>query len=230
MSHGIFPVSTIRFWVAIGFVVGTGLVLVCTPVGEQVWDMVRHPSARRLERILPDTGIWLAAAVIGLMILHTLVPLPAELLALAAGMTLGPFWGSLTTWIGAMLGAFAGFFLARTFGRPFLNAVLQAKRTKHVERWLERLHQADVPLLLAVRLLPVISFNLINYTLGLTRISWWRFTWTTGVGIVPVTVFMVIFGAPLHRWWVLALMIGAAVLVAGGGYWLMRGRFPILTR
>lgn len=230
MSCGISPGYAIRFWVTVGFLVGTGLVLVCTPVGEQVWELVRHPSAKSLERTLPDTGLWLAVAVIGLMILHTLVPLPAELLALAAGMTLGPFWGSLTIWIGAMFGALAGFFLARTFGRPLLNSILRAKQARRLEGWLERLRQADIPLLLAVRLVPVVSFNLINYTLGLTRISWWRFTWTTGIGIVPVTVFVVIFGAHLHRWWVFALMTGAAVLVAGGGYWLMRGRFPLLRR
>lgn len=229
-THGTSLGSKIRLVAAGGLVVATGIVLVCTPVGEQVWELVRHPSVKRLEQALPSTGIWLAAAVIGLMVLHTLVPLPAELLALAAGMTLGPFWGFVTTWVGAMLGAWLGFFLARTFGQPLIRALLPAKHTQRAEQWLERLHHADIPLLLAVRLLPVISFNLINYTLGLTRLGWWRFTWTTGIGIVPVTAFVVIFGAHLHRWWVLALMTGAAVLVAGGGYLLMRGRLPFLTR
>ena len=32
------------------------------------------------------------------------------------------------------------------------------------------------------RFLPVISFNLINYAAGLTAISWWTFSWATGIG------------------------------------------------
>jgi len=47
-----------------------------------------------------------------------LVPVPAEILALAAGMAFGPVWGFVTVWVEAMLGAYLGFFLARTFGQP----------------------------------------------------------------------------------------------------------------
>jgi membrane protein DedA with SNARE-associated domain len=35
---------------------------------------------------------------------------------------------------------------------------------------------------------------LINYGAGLTKISWWTFTWTTGVGILPITIIMVTMG------------------------------------
>jgi uncharacterized membrane protein YdjX (TVP38/TMEM64 family) len=35
------------------------------------------------------------------------------------------------------------------------------------------------------RFVPIISFNLINYAAGLTKISWWTFGWTTGVGTCP---------------------------------------------
>jgi uncharacterized membrane protein YdjX (TVP38/TMEM64 family) len=190
-------------------------------VGGQIWALLREPSAEHLAQTLPSTAVWMSVAIVGLMVLHTLVPLPAELLALAAGMALGPLWGGLVTWIGAMLGAFLGFFLARTLGRPFLRGLVPFQRLEH---WLGRLQHADILLLLAVRLLPVISFNLINYALGLSPIGWWRFTWTTGVGIIPVTVFVVVFGAHLGDWWVLALMSVVAVLVGLGGYLLLRYR------
>ncbi len=44
--------------------------------------------------------------------------------------------------------------------------------------------------LLILRLIPIIAFNLINYAVGLARISWWTFTWTTGLGILPMTLLM----------------------------------------
>jgi uncharacterized membrane protein YdjX (TVP38/TMEM64 family) len=48
--------------------------------------------------------------------------------------------------------------------------------------------------LLFSRLVPVISFNLINYAAGLTALSWWTFTWATGLGILPLTFLMVAIG------------------------------------
>jgi uncharacterized membrane protein YdjX (TVP38/TMEM64 family) len=159
--------------------------------------------------------MWLPVLLVGLMILHTLVPVPAELLALAAGMALGPVWGTVTIWIGAMLGAYVGFFLARALGQPFLRHIVSPARIERLQQWLQ---QTDEPLLLAVRLLPLISFNLVNFALGLSAIGWWRFTWTTAVGIVPVTVCVVVFGAHLDDWRILLLVTLAACLVGWIGY------------
>jgi uncharacterized membrane protein YdjX (TVP38/TMEM64 family) len=209
----------IRLGLACAIVATAALVLVLTPLGEQSWQLLRHPNAERLAQLLEATTTWLPLVLVGLMILHTLIPIPAELLALTAGMTLGPFWGCVTIWIGAMLGAYLGFFLARTLGQPCLRHLIAPQRLEH---WQERLRQANVPLLLAVRMLPVISFNLINFALGLSPIGWWRFTWTTGVGIMPVTVFVVVFGAHLGDWRMLVLMVLATILVSAGGYLLWR--------
>ena len=65
------------------------------------------------------------------------------------------------------------------------------------------------------RFVPVISFNLINYAAGLTAISWWTFTWATGLGILPLTFLMVLMGSGLWSgdasawlWLVLAAIVG----------------------
>jgi uncharacterized membrane protein YdjX (TVP38/TMEM64 family) len=211
----------VRLATALGLLLGTVLLLVSTPLGAQLWSLLRDPSPARLSQLLADTPMWLPLLLIGLMILHTLVPVPAEILALAAGMALGPFWGTLVIWIGAMLGAYVGFFLARSLGQPVLRHLVSPPRLERLQQWLQ---QADVGLLLAVRLLPVISFNLINFALGLSPIGWWRFTWTTGLGIVPVTVFVVVFGAHLDDWRMLVLMTLAACLVGWIGYRCWRTR------
>jgi uncharacterized membrane protein YdjX (TVP38/TMEM64 family) len=211
----------LRLGAALGVLIASLLLLVTTSLGAQLWALVREPTPAHLSQLLADTPMWLPMAFIGLMILHTLIPVPAELLALAAGMTLGPVWGTVTIWIGAMLGAYLGFFLARALGEPFLRYLVSAARVERLKGWLQ---QADVPLLLAARLLPVISFNLVNFALGLSAIGWWRFTWTTAIGILPVTVFVVVFGAHLHDWRMLMLMTLAGGLVAWFGYRLWRRR------
>jgi uncharacterized membrane protein YdjX (TVP38/TMEM64 family) len=143
------------------------------------------------------------------------VPFPAELLTMANGMVYGPWLGSLVTWVGAMLGGFAGFGLTRCLGRPFVEKNLSPRQLCRLDDWAER---QGVATLLVSRLLPVISFNLINFAAGLTRISWWTFAWTTGLGIIPMTGLMVVMGSRLHLlpWWVWLLSVFIVLLLWTG--------------
>lgn len=192
-----------------------------TSVGAQLWAMLREPGGGQVDVLLQNTVLWVPLVIIGLMILHTLIPVPAEIIALAAGRILGPFWGFMTVWVGAMLGAYLGFWLARLFGQPLLRYLIAPRYLVQMQYRLQRL---DLSLVFALRLLPLFSFNLVNYTLGLTSMSWWRFTWTTGLGIMPAIAFVVIFGAHLHDWRVLLLMVLLALLMSLGGYRLWRRR------
>ncbi len=114
------------------------------------------------------------------------------MLAIVTGTALGPFWGGIAVWVGAMVGASVEFVLARRFGQPLLYRVFAPQRLRDAQ---QRLSGAEIPLLLTVRLVPAISFNLLNVTLGLTAVGWWRFTWTTAVGILPMTAVTVSSGA-----------------------------------
>jgi len=49
-------------------------------------------------------GPFAALAPIGLMVVHSFVPFPAEMLVIANGMLFGPVRGIIITWIGAMPG------------------------------------------------------------------------------------------------------------------------------
>jgi uncharacterized membrane protein YdjX (TVP38/TMEM64 family) len=156
-------------------------------------------------RFIRSLGAWGAFGSMSLMVLHSFIPFPAGIITIANGMIFGTFWGVVISWAGAMLGAYVAFGLSRLFGRPFVKTVLPGQQWEKLDRWSSR--TATVDLLLS-RLLPVISFNLINYTSGLTPVSLWTFTWTTAVGILPVTVLMVILGdqALFLPWWTWFLM------------------------
>lgn len=172
---------------------------------EQSFDF----SAQAIEETIRSWGMWGVLASIVLMIVHSFVPFPAELIAVANGMVYGPVWGTVITWTGAMLGAFLAFGLARTLGRPFVERMVTKGNRRLVDDWA---YAQGGKLLLMGRLIPVISFNLINYAAGLTRISWWTFAWATGVGILPLTVLMVVMGHHIQSlaWdtWLLLLSSG----------------------
>lgn len=76
--------------------------------------------------------------------------------------------------------------------------------------------------------MPVIAFNLINYGAGLTAISWWTFTWTTAIGILPLTALMVVAGDQMHHLsWVDGLLLSAAVVGLWGLVYVMRRRLKL---
>jgi uncharacterized membrane protein YdjX (TVP38/TMEM64 family) len=159
-------------------------------------------SVAEVKSTIVSWGAWGVLAAVGLMVLHSFVPFPAEIVACANGMAYGPLWGTVVTWSGAMLGAFAAFGLSRKLGRPFVERVVAQRNWRTVDEWTAR---QGWQVMLVSRFTPVVAFNLINYAAGLTRISWSTFTWTTGLGILPLTVLMVVMGnnfdmLPLWGW------------------------------
>jgi len=157
-------------------------------------------SVEVAEARIRSWGAWGVGGSILLMVVHSFVPFPAEILAMANGMVYGPLWGTVVTWVGAMLGAYLAFGLARWLGRPFVLALLAERRRRALDAWVAR--QGGGALFFS-RFVPVISFNLINYAAGLAAVSWWTFTWATGLGILPLTFVMVLAGHGVlagHSW------------------------------
>jgi uncharacterized membrane protein YdjX (TVP38/TMEM64 family) len=175
-------------------------------------------TVRGTEALIRSWGTWGVLGSIGLMVAHSFLPFPAEIVALANGMVYGPLWGALITWTGAMLGAVTAFGLARLLGRPLVWRLLSSDYRAKIAGWSREHGGRD---LLVSRLIPVIAFNLINYAAALTDISWWTFLWATGIGILPLTVILAVLGEnvlamPLWTW----LLVAAAALLA----WLTRRR------
>ncbi len=165
-------------------------------------------------------GHWAALGSIVLMVAHSFLPFPSEIITLANGMVFGPLWGSVITWVGAMLGAISTFGLVRLLGRPFVYRMLSESQLRRLSDWSSM--RGGIALLIG-RLIPVIAFNLLNYAAALTDISWWTFIWATGLGILPLTILLNVFGDSIltmkARNWVW-LLLGAVALLG----WLIARR------
>jgi uncharacterized membrane protein YdjX (TVP38/TMEM64 family) len=164
-------------------------------------------------KFLRSWGPWSALGSVALMVLHSFIPLPAEIIAMANGVVFGPWLGVMLTWVGAMLGALLSFALARGLGRPFVRLLVAETRWREIETL-----RASPGALLLARLVPVISFNLVNYAAGLLGVGWWTFSWTTALGILPLTIATVVLGgrlltAPLWIWGLVVLALAALWLL-----------------
>jgi uncharacterized membrane protein YdjX (TVP38/TMEM64 family) len=148
-------------------------------------------------------------ASIGLMILHTYVPFPLEILALANGLVFGAWGGIAITWFSMILSAWIGYATTR-FARPLAYKITSGERLERMEAWTARRSTWQ---LVAIRFVPVISFSLLNLAMGLLRVPFWTFTWTTALGIIPIVVVSVVAGNLLHlgpvAWGVIGGLIAA---------------------
>jgi uncharacterized membrane protein YdjX (TVP38/TMEM64 family) len=203
-SLGIFLAAAMLLLLAIGAVVGSVL--------SPNWAIGPGETVKDTVTLFRSWGAWAVLGSIGLMIAHSFLPFPAEIIACANGMVFGPMWGAVITWVGAMLGASAGFGLVRLMGRPFLERILSPRRRAQMADW-SRDYGGRT--LLTSRLIPVIAFNLINYAAALTNISWWTFLWATGIGILPLTILLAIMGDRMLTLpgWAWLLLAAAALLL-----------------
>ncbi len=164
---------------------------------------------------------WLVLII--LLILHSFVPFPLEFAAVAAGITYGFWLGVLLTWIGTVLGGILSFWISRRFGRDFFERALNPSQIA----WLEKhaRNEGTVALLVS-RLLPFMSFTLVSYAAGLTPVSWFTFIWTSAVGMLPIIIISVLYGAHIDQMpaeWAIGIPLIAVALVFGI-YWYARKR------
>lgn len=163
---------------------------------------------------------------VALILLHTIVPFPAELVNVANGLAFG-FWGGLAlSWTGFMLSALLLYAAGRLWGRPLLERTISARHRRRLDSWLER--ESVFPLL-AVRLIPLVPFNAVGLAAGAVRAPLWAYTWTTGLGILPLGATVTFLGSRLGEdrpqlgasFWGLSAILLAVVLAA---WWLNRRR------
>lgn len=131
-------------------------------------------------------------AAVGYIALFTLLPaffFPVAVLALAGGLLFGLLWGSVYTFLGAILNCALMFLTARYLGRERVRALVRRKLPTQWQRKLEGFGDREGALLLVVlRLIPAVPYNLINYAFGLTEMKLTTYLFFSAIGIIPGTL------------------------------------------
>ncbi len=164
---------------------------------------------------LSDIGLWAYLLAPLLMAAVSILPLPAEAPAMLNGALFGPLAGTGVTWLGAMLGAWISFELARRWGRPTARRWVTPKALDRIDALVQ---DAGWWELIVARLVPVVAFTALNWGLGLCGVPRRRFLWTTAVGIVPGAVLFTASGVGLAAFYrrrpEAALVVGFLILLA----------------
>lgn len=121
-----------------------------------------------------------------LMVFQSLVaPLPAFLITFANAALFGWIYGAILSWFSAMIGAILCFYIAQYLGRDIVEKLTSKKALEKVDLFFEK-HGLNA--ILIARLLPFISFDIISYAAGLTKMGIKHFIVATAIGQLPATL------------------------------------------
>jgi uncharacterized membrane protein YdjX (TVP38/TMEM64 family) len=160
---------------------------------------------------------WLAAAgplapllLIAMMTTAVVVtPIPSLPIDLAAGAYFGSLLGTLYTVTGALIGGAICFGVARYLGAGAVERFAKG----HIQLCGQCSDRLLTGVVVVARLLPIVSFDLVSYAAGLTRMSARRFVVATALGMLPPTFLLNALGQSALVDPKLTVALGAVVAV-----------------
>ena len=173
----------------------TGMLFAIDPIRDAVSAAFAGDLGEMREE-LDSLGAAAALVLLGIALVHAVVPFPAEFPTAAAGFVFGfavAFPLMVLAWT---VSCIAAYLLARGVGPPVLDRLVGSERMNSADRLIAR---GGWPILVAGRLIPVIPYNVVSYAAGATRVPLGRFTWTTAVGVAPLTALTALLGQRLQE-------------------------------
>ena len=166
----------------------------------------------RLLRFLESLGPWSFAGFIFLQIVQVVAaPIPGEVTGFLGGFLYGPFFGILLNTIGLTIGSVIAFQLARIFGRPVVDRLVDPRTMSRFDFLLR--HEGAF-LVFLLFLLPGFPKDYLCYILGLGHFSLLEFTVISATGRLLGTIMLTFGGSFLRqeRYMELSLLAGVAVV------------------
>ena len=195
-------------YIVIGLAVVAGLILAGRQAGAYV---------PRFAQWVEGLGVWGPIVFILGYAVAAVAFVPGSLLTLAAGAIFGLVKGTIYTLIGATLGASAAFLVARYVARRAIERKIAGNaKFAAIDKAVEREGFKIVALL---RLSPIFPFNLLNYSLGLTKVGFLQY-FAASIFMLPGTLLYVYYGKAAGS---LAALAGGGQTSKGTGSWVLLG-------
>ena len=177
---------------------GLAVIVLLVSVGRQVGGQLP-----RFTLWVDGLGLWGPTVFIVGYIGATVAFVPGSVLSLAAGAIFGLASGVVYVMTGATIGACLAFLVARYIAREAIEQRLTGnERFTAIARAVGR---EGLKIVVLLRLSPIFPFNLLNYALGLTRVSFTDYL-IACLGMIPGTFLYIYYGK----------LAGDVVELAGG--------------
>lgn len=161
-------------------------------------------------------------ALIAGFVLQAAVPvLPALVLTAVTARAYGPIEGFVIVYLGTLLGAAAGYGLGRLLGNTLIRTLVGERTRLKVHEFAERHGTQGV---LMVRLMPILSADVMNLVAGAARMGFRPFMLATATGALPVTALVVWLSESSERLLWGMIILSAVVATVAAGRALIRRR------
>jgi uncharacterized membrane protein YdjX (TVP38/TMEM64 family) len=173
------------------------------------WNLSALFEPARMEALLESIGPLAPLIYMAVMaVTAVIIPIPGPPLFVIAGALFGPVMGTVYAVVGSVAGAVIAFLLARFLGRDFVESLVG----KQVVICCECSEGLLAKIIFFSRLLPLVSFDVVSYGAGLTRMSLRSFALATLLGSLPMTFIYHSFGSVLKVSSTTALILGLVIV------------------
>lgn len=186
-------------------------------------------NVENLRLAVSGIRLWAIPIYVGLQVFQGIsIVVPLTPLTLAGGLVFGPSMGFFLSWIGVVGGQMLAFVFAKVIGSDFVHARVGNVRLGWIQSMLvaERLSVKGLLILWLIYFSCVVSFDIIAYSLGLTRITArWMFL-ISSIGIIPKLLILSVLGdifvARADKFWLLIAITLLLVAVVSSTLILLR--------
>jgi uncharacterized membrane protein YdjX (TVP38/TMEM64 family) len=133
--------------------------------------------------------------VVAAFLVGSLFFFPITILNLATVFAFGPVWGNIYAFAGWLLSASEGYLIGRLVGKDRLHKLAGDK----LSRLIDRAERHGFWTVLAVRVVPVGPFTLVNLFIGASGIRFRDFLLASAVGRLPGILTLTLFGVQLEH-------------------------------
>ncbi|MBI2026660.1 MAG: TVP38/TMEM64 family protein [Deltaproteobacteria bacterium] len=153
-------------------------------------DYLSHGNLQNLKLWIQSLGFFAPFIFILLYIVATVLCLPGSALTILAGLIFGAAFGTILVVIGSNIGALASFLITRLLGRHVAEKFLRGRVAK-IDKSIKK---NGFYVVLWLRLVPLFPFNVLNYALGLTKVTVKQYVLGNVLGMLPGTFVYVSLG------------------------------------
>lgn len=147
-------------------------------------DLSAAEKIHRLQEFFAALGAAAPLAYVAMVTVEViLAPLPGAMLYAPGGIIFGGFWGGLLSLTGNVCGAGISCQIMRTFGRPYLERMLDRGSLRKYEA---RLVRSGVWVVFLLRVNPLTSSDFVSYAAGATTMPLWKLLLGTCLGMAPL--------------------------------------------
>ncbi len=201
-----------------------GLTLVCLGLTAAAAYWLGLVDRLTLAHWLAQHGWWAPLLYVLVYMIATFFLLPSTPLNLVGGAVFGVYWGTVWTTIGAILAAVLCFWFSRTLGRSFIQ-----HRFSRWQQLDQEIAEGGLFYMIAVRLLPLLPYGLVNFGAGMSGIKFKDYLLGTLIGTTPGLLPFILMGdglSSLRRGdlWNLTIASTLVALLVAGATWYRRRR------